>query len=266
MRRFRINKIFWDSYAPVYDEKKKDFDLYLRHKNLKILKSFFSSGQTLLEIGCGTGTESVEMLNYGCKLVLTDISFEMLKIARRKITTVANTSGDNFPKVINLPAEYIDSFKIQFDGAYSSFGVLNCITNIENFFQKLHKVLKPNSYFITSIINRWYWGDFLFFTLGITNYLRKRLKGWGYISLDGKESNAVARYYSINDIRNFSKNFFSIETCFALPFLLPPAYLKPTERLPKKILNALDKVESIIWHSFPFKYFGEQTVIVLKRL
>ncbi len=266
MGGFRINKTFWDSYAPVYDEKKKDFDLYLRHKNLKILKSFFSPGQILLEVGCGTGTESIEMLNYGCKLVLTDISFEMLKIAQRKITKFVDTNNQNLTKIINLPAEYIDSFKIQFDGAYSSFGVLNCITDINNFFQKLYKVLKPNSYFITSIINRWYWGDFIFFALGITNYLRKRLKGWGYITLDGKETNAIARYYSINDIKNFSKNFFSIETCYALPFLLPPAYLKPIERLPQKFLNVIDKLESILWHRFPFKYFGEQTVIILKRL
>ncbi len=266
MSKFRTNKFFWDSYAPIYDEKKRNFDLYLRRRNIKILKSFFSPGQTLLEIGCGTGTESLEMLNYGCKLILTDISFEMLKMARQKIMRIGNAKESDFPKIVNLPAENIDSFKIKFDGAYSSFGVLNCITDINSFFEKLYKILKPNSYFIASIINRWYWGDFLFFALGITNYLRKRLKGWGYITLDGKESNAIAKYYSINDIKKFSKNFFSIERCYALPFLLPPAYLKPTERLPQKILNAFDKVESILWHRFPFKYFGEQTVVVLKRL
>ncbi len=258
-------KNFWDFYAPTYDERKRSAD-FLRVINLKILKSFFSPGQNILEIGCGTGTESIEMIKYGCNLILTDISFEMLKVASDKILKLENLPHDRKPKFINLPAEYIDSFKIKFDGAYASFGVLNCISDINSFFQKLYNILKPNSFFITSVINRWYWGDFIFFMLGITNYLRKRLKGWGYITLDGKEYDAIARYYSIKDIKNFSKNFFSIKKCFALPFLLPPAYLKPTERLPQKFFNWLTKVESLIYHRFPFKYFGEQIVIVLQRL
>lgn len=259
-------KTFWDLYAPSYDQKTQNADQYLRVINLKILKSFFSPGQNILEIGCGTGTESIEMIKYGCNLTLTDISFEMLKIASEKISRLENLPSDRKPKLINLPAEYIDSFKIKFDGAYASFGVLNCVSDIDSFFKKLHKVLKPNSYFIVSIINRWYWGDFIFFTLGITNYLKERLKGWGNITLDGKKYDAIARYYSIRDIKNFSKDFFSIKKCFALPFLLPPPYLKPAERLPEKLLKWFCKIESMIYHRFPFKYLGEQIVIVFKRL
>lgn len=266
MRELNKIKNFWDFYAPSYDGRNKNVDNYLHAINLKILKSFFSPGQNILEIGCGTGTESIEMIKHGCNLTLTDISFQMLKIASDKISKLENLAHDRKPKFINLPAEYIDSFKVKFDGAYASFGVLNCVSDINLFFQKLYNALKPNSYFITSVINRWYWGDFIFFALGITNYLRKRLKGWGYITLDGKEYDAIARYYSLKDIKNFSKDFFSIKKCFALSFLLPPPYLKPTERLPDGFFNLLMKIESLIYHRFPFKYFGEQIVVVLQRL
>ncbi|MEN3039249.1 MAG: class I SAM-dependent methyltransferase [Candidatus Kryptonium sp.] len=135
------------------------------------MKRYFQPGQNLIEIGCGTGEEAKETIKHGCKLVLADLSIEMLKVAKTKL--------DSNAKLLNLPAEYIDSFKIQFDGAYSSFGVLNCISDVPYFFKKLHKILKPGSFFIASFINRWYWGDFIFFTLGTTNYLKKRLKGWG---------------------------------------------------------------------------------------
>lgn len=251
------HKFFWNLYAPIYDNNRKPEE-YLRITNLKILKRYFQPGQNLIEIGCGTGEEAKEMIKHGCKLVLTDLSIEMLKVAKTKL--------DSNAKLLNLPAEYIDSFKIQFDGAYSSFGVLNCISDVPSFFKKLHKILKPGSFFIASFINRWYWGDFIFFTLGITNYLKKRLKGWGYITLDGKEYDVSARFYSLNDIKKFSKNYFTIKKVYALPFLLPPAYLKPQERLPEKLFKFLQKIENSINHYFPFNYFGERTVVVFQRV
>ncbi len=262
--KFENNKTFWNFYAPFYDEKRKN-DKYLRAINLKILKSFFQPGQNILEIGCGTGTEAIEMIKHGCNLTLIDISPEMLKIASYRISKIENLPAERIPKFINLPAEYVDSFKVKFDGAYASFGVLNCVTDINSFFQKLHTVLKPGSYFIASIINRWYWGDFLFFTLGVTNYLKKRLRGWGYITFEGKEREATARYYSITEIKKFSQNFFTIRKCLALPFLLPPPYLKPEERLPAKAFKILNKIECSINHLPPFKYLGEQILIVFQN-
>jgi ubiquinone/menaquinone biosynthesis C-methylase UbiE len=257
MDELKINESFWDFYAEIYDEKKADFDKYLRGRSIKTLQTFFKPGQNLIEIGCGTGTESIEMIKYGCKLTLTDLSFQMLKRAYEKI-------GDK-ARYVNLPAEYIDSFKIQFDGAYSSFGVLNCVTDIGEFFKKLHTILKPNAYFIASIINRWYWGDFLFFALGITNYLKKRLKGWGYISVDGKEYNAKANFYSVFKIKKMANPYFKLEKCIAFPFLLPPPYLKPKDRLPEKVFKILDKIENALNGLFPFKYFGEQTIFIFRR-
>ncbi|CUT02459.1 class I SAM-dependent methyltransferase [Candidatus Kryptobacter tengchongensis] len=251
------HKFFWDLYASIYDENRRHEE-YLRNTNLNILKTYFRPGQTLIEIGCGTGIEAKEMIKHGCKVVLTDVSFEMLKVAKTKV-------GSN-AQVINLPAEYIDSFKIKFDGAYSSFGVINCMTNVSSFFQKLHSILKPGSLFIASFINRWYWGDFLFFLFGITNYLKKRLNGWGHITLNGKEYDVIARFYSLNDIKRFSKSYFVIKKVYALPFLLPPAYLKPQERLPEKLFKLLQKLENLINYRFPFNYLGERIIVIFERI
>jgi len=255
-KEFVKHRFFWDLYAPIYDENRKHEE-YLRNTNLNILKTYFHPGQTLIEIGCGTGIEAEEMIKHGCKVILTDVSFEMLKVARTKV-------GSN-AQLINLPAEYIDSFKTKFDGAYSSFGVLNCISDVSSFFQKLHSILKPGSLFVASFINRWYWGDFIFFPLGITNYLKKRLKGWGYITLDGKEYNVIARFYSLNDIKKFSKDYFTIKKIYALPFLLPPAYLKPQERLPKGFFKLLQKIENLINPYFPFNYLAERIIVIFQR-
>ncbi|CUT01721.1 hypothetical protein JGI17_11255, partial [Candidatus Kryptonium thompsonii] len=97
------------------------------------------------------------------------------------------------------------------------------------------------------------------------NYLKKRLKGWGYITLDGKEYNVIARFYSLNDIKKFSKDYFTIKKIYALPFLLPPAYLKPQERLPKGFFKLLQKIENLINPYFPFNYLAERIIVIFQR-
>lgn len=173
------------------------------------------------------------MIKHGCKVILTDVSFEMLKVARTKV-------GSN-AQLINLPAEYIDSFKTKFDGAYSSFGVLNCITDVSSFFQKLHSILKPGSLFVASFINRWYWGDFIFFPLGITNYLKKRLKGWGYITLDGKEYNVIARFLLIEWYQEVLQRLFYHKENLRLTFFAPTCLFKTSRAITQGVLQTTSK-------------------------
>ncbi len=253
---FTEHRLFWDRLAPVYDEKTV-VDHYLRSRNLKILQQTFPPGHHLIEIGCGTGTEAALMTENGCTLTLTDISFEMLKKAVDKI----NGKG----MFINVPAESIDCFNTTFDGAYSSFGVLNCITELHVFFMKLSRILKPGSFFVASVINRSYWGDILYYLLGITNYLPHRFRGSGYVTLNGRDTNVITNYYSLRQLREAALPYFTVRTCHALPILLPPPYLNPHDKLPAWLFGLADKIESRIYNKYPFNRFGEQSVVVFKR-
>jgi ubiquinone/menaquinone biosynthesis C-methylase UbiE len=252
-----INKEFWEDYAAIYDEKKASFDRYLRQRNIGVLQSVFSPGQRILDIGCGTGTEASVMTAYGCKLTVTDLSYGMVKTTSEKLNGAA--------LVVNTPAENINCFKVQFDGAYASFGVFNCVTDPKRFIANLHRVLKSESFFVASVINRWYWGDFLLSAIRIPNYLRKRLKGRGNIILNGEESSATARFYSVRELSKLFSPFFTIERYYALPVILPPPYLNPKEKLPKRIFSTLEKVESLVHNKFPFKMLGDQTIVVFKK-
>jgi ubiquinone/menaquinone biosynthesis C-methylase UbiE len=253
-----VNKRFWDDYAAIYDDKKASFDRYLRKRNIGVLRSVFSPGEHLLEIGCGTGTEAIQMIEYGCKLTLTDLSYGMVKTASERL--------DGAALVVNTPAENINCFKTLFDGGYASFGVVNCITDPKRFIAHLHRVLKPDSFFVATVINRWYWGDFLLSVLRIPNYLRKRLKGWGFIVLNGEESSATARFYSVRELSKLFRPFFSIERYYALPVILPPPYLNPKEKLSDRIFSVMESIESVAYDKFPFRLFGDQTIVVFKRV
>ncbi len=255
--QLRVNKKFWENYASIYDEKKASFDRYLRKRNVGILQEVFKPGNRLLDIGCGTGTEASLMTAYGCELVVTDLSYGMVKATSERLNGAA--------MVVNAPAEHIDCFKIRFDGAYASFGVVNCITDPKRFVANLSGVLRPGAYFVASVINRWYWGDFLLSALRVPNYLKKRLKGWGHIVLNGVESTATARFYSIGELGKLVSPYFTVEKYFALPVILPPPYLNPKERLSKRVFDTMEAVEGMVYDKFPFRMLGDQTVVVFKR-
>jgi SAM-dependent methyltransferase len=255
-RTIGTHREFWNHYAPVYDERTR-VDRYLRTRNLRILTETFSPGDRLIEIGCGTGTEAAAMTEYGCRLTLTDISLDMLKIASGKL----NGNG----VFINLPAESIDCLMTEFDGGYSSFGVLNCLGRLPGFFMKLSGILKPGSFFVASVINRLYWEDFLYYLSGATNYFINRVRGYGHVTFNGMRTDVIINYYSVRQLRNAARPYFSVSHCYALPVFLPPPYTNPAEKLPGWLFGAAEKIDSILYRKFPFNRFGEQSVVVFQR-
>ncbi|MEO0254455.1 MAG: class I SAM-dependent methyltransferase [candidate division WOR-3 bacterium] len=251
-------KDFWDFYSEIYDEKKKDFDLNFRRINFLILENYLKDKNFLLEIGCGTGTDTEFMVKRVKKILALDLSIGMLKRAKEKIK-----NGKVY--LINMKAEDIDLLRKKFDGAYSSFGVLNCLYELESFFDKLSKVLKKNSIFVFSIINRFYFFDFIFFLIRKYNFFKKRLKGYGKITVDGKEYDCIARYYSYKYVIRCLKKNFRVIKIFALPFLVPPSYLRPHRKLPSFILKILFKIENFLFLRYPFNIMGEQLIFVIQR-
>lgn len=114
----------FDSLAPTYDN---DFThntigRYLRRRVHDRLMRHFRTGDSVLELGCGTGEDALFLAQNGIRVHATDASTGMIDMARAKI-------GDQ-PLVHlaqldlkSLPHPYPDSF----NGAFSNFGVLNCL-------------------------------------------------------------------------------------------------------------------------------------------
>ena len=86
----RILKSIWDHKAVDYDDnfESQAISQYIISKNLKILKKYFSSTKRgfLLDLGCGTGRDAIELARSGFKVYGIDISSEMIKIAKSGIT------------------------------------------------------------------------------------------------------------------------------------------------------------------------------------
>lgn len=75
---------FWDKAARRYAAKPVgDPDAY--HATLDRVKAHLQAGQSVLEVGCGTGTTALILAPATGQLTATDVSGEMIAIAREKL-------------------------------------------------------------------------------------------------------------------------------------------------------------------------------------
>ena len=108
------------------------------------LEKAFRPGDRVLEIGSGTGVDACFLAEQGVRVVACDSSPRMIAVATRRIV-----EGENFRLVSLrlLAADEIASLQSegQFDGAFSNFGALNCIEDVQRFARDLAILLKPGA-------------------------------------------------------------------------------------------------------------------------
>ena len=119
-------------------------------------------GTRVLELGCGTGAEAIHLAGRGVHVVATDAAPAMIAALAAKLAPggpAAPLAGGITPLV--LPAgragDLVDRYgRGAFDGAYSSFGPLNCEPNIAPVAAALAALVRPGGRVVLSLlINRY---------------------------------------------------------------------------------------------------------------
>ena len=134
---------FWDKIARRYAaDAIKDIAGYER--TLDRTLHYFSSTDTVLELGCGTGTTALRLAPHVSRMVATDLSGEMIKIAREKATAQACPNAEfevATPDHAPWPERSFD--------AVLAFNVLHLIAERASALAHVHRLLKPGRLFIS---------------------------------------------------------------------------------------------------------------------
>src|SRR6266568_218287 len=80
------------------------------------LDRLFRPGDSLLDLGCGTGEDALHFMRSGMRVRAIDASAEMVRIARSRGVDA-----------VRLPIEELERLTGSFDGVLSDFGALNCV-------------------------------------------------------------------------------------------------------------------------------------------
>lgn len=134
---------FWDKIARRYAaDAIKDIPGYER--TLDRTLHYFSSTDTVLELGCGTGTTALRLAPHVSRMVATDLSGEMIKIAREKATAQACPNVE-FEVATADHAPWPEG---SFD-AVLAFNVLHLIAERASALAHVRRLLKPGRLFIS---------------------------------------------------------------------------------------------------------------------
>lgn len=139
---------YWDKKSSTY-ESEYNFATPLVAKKIKRkaqlieLHGQIISTDFVLELGCGTGAVTKQIVKSGCNLIATDISIEMLKIARENNPNTKFQQADAH----NLP--FKDGL---FDLVYGVYVLM--YTDYRKALSEIHRVLKPSGRIVFIEINK----------------------------------------------------------------------------------------------------------------
>jgi len=134
---------FWDRIAPKYaNDTIRDMAGYER--TLDQTRQWLGRSDTVLELGCGTGTTALRLAPHVHQLLATDLSSGMVAIAREKAAAQQCTNAQFMTAMPETPA----SPKGNFD-AVLAFNLLHLVRDRAAMVGQVHESLKPGGLFIS---------------------------------------------------------------------------------------------------------------------
>lgn len=256
--------------AVTYDaeEEGNPILLWMRERAARVMRRGFADGSLLLELGCGTGIEAERLAARGCRLVLTDVAPGMLDRATAKISAINGAlRGAHL-----LPASRIDELvecygRGSFDGAYSSFGPLNCEPDPRPVAEGLAALVRPGGRVILSVINRLCPQEIFWYALHLDFRNAFRRLGGPVVAraVPGIEPSVATWYYTPGDYRRVFSRDFRMLSCRALPLIIPPPYLGHLVRRMPRVLRLAGSIDDMLSPLPVFRSLGDHFLVELER-
>jgi SAM-dependent methyltransferase len=252
----------FDRLAAEYDAgfTRTDLGSRLRRAVWNRLDVLFSPGDRILELACGTGEDAVHLGGRGVRVLATDASAEMVRVAGEKMER-AGLSGT--VEVRRLAVEELAGLdEPLFDGALSDFGGLNCVADFSAVGRSLTARLRPGAVAVLCVMGPlvpWEWGWFL--GHGQPGKAFRRFTPGG-VEWRGLR----VRYPSIRSLRRALAPGFRVRRVAALGAFLPPSYAESWAGRHPRLIARLDRWERRLETFPPLPWLADHYLMELERV
>jgi ubiquinone/menaquinone biosynthesis C-methylase UbiE len=223
-----LNELEFDLQARRYTSTilENETSRWMREVTLGLLLKIYKPGQTLLEMGSGTGIETLELLKRGIKIVAIDVSKEMLSELQRRAT---QSRIENSIQLRHLSSSNVSDLIWDtafpdggFDGVFSTFGAINLEPDLCKLSKNIRRLVKKKALVTFAVWNRLALSDLLVETLqGDISLLRQRLSGRVRATSESNFSLDVLTY-SPKRFASFFSQDFDAKVILGLPMIIPP--------------------------------------------
>ncbi len=258
----------FDNVAPDYDRHitGNRVNRLLRDRSLSELRRAFARAHRLLEIGCGSGMETLPLLQDGHEVLCVDISSRMLEVVRAKARAegVAESLRTVHLRAAELQDLGVVGSEGAFDGAYSTYGAMNCEEELDRVPPALYDLVRPSAPFVAGVYNRWCLFELAGY--GLTGRWRRAF-GRARSPVPVGTSRFCVDVFAYSP-REFARRFapwFRVERVEAVPALLPPSDLVGyAERFGRR-WPTLERWDRSWGRRWPLRALGDHFLMTLSR-
>ncbi len=254
-----------------FDKHAKNYDTVFTYSQIgkaqrdrvyHFLKTDISSNKklTILELNCGTGEDAHYFTQQGHTVLATDISSEMINVAKEKYPKISFQQLD-ITKITS------DTFTEKFDLIFSNFGGLNCLSKPElaSFITISESFLSPSGKIALVIMPKnCLWERFYFSIKGEFKKARRRNTNKPLlVNVEGLQ--VPTWYYNPKDVVSLALNDYNTKTIKPIGIKIPPSYLESFFLNKKRLLKLLVQAEKIFSNRFWSKYADHYLIVFQKK-
>jgi SAM-dependent methyltransferase len=256
----------FDAVAGDYDRSNVENPIlsHMRRRSVAALIAHVAAGSSIIDLGCGPGTDHRALVNAGYLVTAIDASVEMVRQAQRRAALMLT---EHKPMVLCRPIELLGKFApASFDAAFSNFGPLNCVGDLRKTAMDLRQVLRPGGIVVASVIGRVCpWEIALYLRRGQIGRALLRLRR-GPIGVPLKGGTVWTEYVSPSAFaRAFEAAGFRTRELRGLGVVAPPPYLDAFARRRARFVETLLAVDDIVGRWPGVRHIGDHFLIVLQR-
>jgi SAM-dependent methyltransferase len=238
----------FDRHAAEYD--RVFSGAQMRREVWECADQVFQPGNSVLDVGCGTGDDALHFVSRGINVTAIDISPLMIaELNKKACGSVAAESADM--------QTYVPAFPL--DGVFSNFGALNCVRNLD-WLQRLP--LRSGGYAVLTVMGRLYPLEFAVSLLkGQPRLACRRMKPSSEAVVEGVRFSVY--YHSLRTLKFALEPKFELLAVRGLSSLLPAPHLEHLWKF--RVIRLLKPVDRFLCsHSWTAQY-SDHFVSVWRR-
>lgn len=234
----------------------------LRDAVWRRLDANFVAGDHVIDLGCGTGEDAVHLARRAVHVLAIDAAPAMVEEARRKVESAGLGHRVRVQRLAmeELAAEALGGAP-PFDGAFSDFGALNCVTDLARVAGRLAAFLRPGARAVLVVMGPavpWEWAWFLSRREPGKAFRRLRREGVAWRGMR-------VRYPAPGTVRRAFGPEFRRRRVSALGALLPPTYAEAWAARRRHLVNALARWERRLEALPPLPSLADHYILELER-